>query len=519
MTSIDTTSPSPIVNTTPATVDQLIAALDKGMHKLELPVSLPFIKNVFNKYPELVNQPLKSGSLPLHHAIKENHKELVEFLISKGASLEDKENEINAFELAIQLQKPEMIEILFKSLVPQHLVEQMESLQASTENPRAAAHLELLEKNHQLLLATTAKYTHTFPGHLLFEFNLDAQTPAADSNLKNVMKIEAVKSNETNAIKLTRLQDALLLGSPTKVERILNAEKHLNNPTSAADKTNNPYLSVVTKDNKNTLLHLTALATQGHWEKMHLLLSQPAEFDLNAQNTNGETVLHLLVANPAVQNPAHLVKWLIDQGANPFIKDSSGFNAFDLMAAKAQRNAHTNDPMIVQTNEWCSLAVASLFWTAVAAQQQNWVANFAWIEPYMPNILGLLGSISNHPTFSLFGTLVGMGIFSAIGWYKNYPARGWFTDPGLNFYLQLITNATQAITTYKTYSACIEHFKHRKWETTKRVVATTLKTAHSLGRLALATYLWKTEAILVEAVPPLPDYNNMFKDNLEAFVT
>jgi len=238
--------------------------------------------------------------LPLHYAVRQHNKELLEKALQAGFSVSRKDQDgQTAFDLAIQTHQPEMAAIIVKNLFGVDVKQITNRLDPHT----IVNGLVSLEKNtHEWVY----KIGQTSTG------KMTAVTLAAakgDMAMLELFNETAFKQADSNG--LTPLHYALFTGKKDAVEFLV----------SRSDP------AFVTPDG-NTYLHFAAMS--GHTELLPCLKSM--NFDINVSNKNGCTPAHFLAISCDV--PADIIPF-VKQGASLTVSNKNGVIPLALLYAKA----------------------------------------------------------------------------------------------------------------------------------------------------------------------------------------
>ncbi len=243
---------------------------------------------------------LKKRELPLHYAVHQHNKQLLEKALQEGFLETEKDQDgQTAFDLAIQTHQPEMAAIIVKNLFGVDVKQITNRLDPHT----IVNGLVSLEKNtHEWLSKLGQTSTGTMTAVIL---------AAAKGDVAMLETFDEAAFNQTDSNGLTPLHYALYTGKKDAVEFLV----------SRSDP------AFVTPDG-NTYLHFAAMF--GHPELLPCLKSMG--LDINVSNKNGCTPAHFLAISSAV--PTDIIPF-VKQGASLTIPNKSGVIPLALLYAKA----------------------------------------------------------------------------------------------------------------------------------------------------------------------------------------
>jgi len=243
---------------------------------------------------------LIKNDLPLHYAVRQHNKELLEKALQEGFSVTRKDQDgQTAFDLAIQTHQPEMAAIIVKNLFGVDVKQITNRLDPHT----IVNELVSLEKNtHEWL----SKLGQTPTGAVTAVILAAAK---GDVAMLGTFDETAFKRADSNG--LTPLHYALYTGKKDAVEFLV----------SRSDP------AFVTPDG-NTYLHFAAMF--GHPELLPCLKSMG--LDINVSNKNGCTPVHFLAISTDV--PTDIIPF-VKQGASLTTPNKNGVIPLALLYAKA----------------------------------------------------------------------------------------------------------------------------------------------------------------------------------------
>jgi len=315
------------------------------------------------------------GDTPLHYAVNAGHIETVNQLLEMGAVVDSKNKagETPLF-IAAQNKNSDIMELLVKkganvneagvmkdkilSLLPVATIDTLQSYRKSESSSTPLPLGKSLAKapwgsnalNPSVGFTNSNGWTQLH--HAIYNYNTpdkikELLDKGSDPNIKDKygntpMHLAALRNNHTALLELlkarkkidinaindegnTALHNAVLKGNADSMAILLLHHAD----TTIKDKRGHTALTVT--DNKgNTPFHLTArLMIDGKNLSDLIKILITNRLDINAKNNDGQTVLHVAVTAKQFD----LVQELLDNGADPKIKDNNGITPFLLKTA------------------------------------------------------------------------------------------------------------------------------------------------------------------------------------------
>jgi len=404
------------------------ADLEKGIKQ----GNLSLVKNLVSN--SNLNEPLPSGELPLHLAVRANQPEIAAFLLERGAEpvLRDYQN-LSAIDHAFLMNDNPMISLVLSKKIGGDL----KTIQDKIQMNGSATSVQNLGKTMREFAVVDSK---ALPSVHQFAFQGNSESLEKSATNKNV--------NDLDARGLAPIHYAVLGNKAHLIDRLIELGA-------------NPRL---TAPNGDSLLHFAA--TFGTRDTFDKILS--LKLDVNQINKSGDTALHYAAARENLFGMEKLVK----AGANPNIQNRNGLSPLAVLGVIS----HGRDPLSIPIMQKALFASVLLFWAT----------NLAYSAGMITDPTQALGMIIASAVAIDFTEFCATYADLKQNWKKGLALAGWLflaDIPGVSTAFAAWRTYILGCSTMKALKNCWNNAGFRKWDAAKSAVVHTANTAHSTFKL------------------------------------